>query len=66
MPFKSKAQMGWMFAHHPKMAERWAKHTPDIKSLPEKKPKYRKTHGSAPFTQDEISRGYRKVEMPNG
>jgi len=28
------------------------------------KPKYRKTHGSAPFTQDEISRGYRKVEMP--
>jgi hypothetical protein len=36
MPFRSKAQQRWMFHEHPEMAERWAKHTPDIKSLPEK------------------------------
>lgn len=35
MPFKSKAQQRWMFATHPKMARRWAKETPDIKSLPQ-------------------------------
>ena len=35
MPFKSKRQMRWMFANKPKMAKRWAKKTPDIKSLPE-------------------------------
>jgi hypothetical protein len=37
MPFKSKAQMHWMFAEHPEMAKKWAKHTPNIKKLPEKK-----------------------------
>ena len=37
MPFESKAQQRWMFANKPRMAERWADHTPDIKSLPEKK-----------------------------
>jgi len=36
MPFKSKAQKGWMFANHPKMAERWAHHTKDISALPER------------------------------
>lgn len=36
MPFKSKAQMRWMFANHPEMAKRWAEHTPDIKNLPER------------------------------
>lgn len=35
MPFKSKKQQRWMFANDPKMAKRWAKHTPDIKDLPE-------------------------------
>lgn len=35
MPIKSKAQQRWMFANHPKIAKRWAKHTPDIKNLPE-------------------------------
>jgi hypothetical protein len=35
MPFKSKKQMRWMFATHPKMAKKWAEHTPDAKSLPE-------------------------------
>ena len=35
MPFKSKKQARWMFATHPKMAKKWADHTPDMKSLPE-------------------------------
>lgn len=37
MPFKSKAQMKWMFTNHPFMAKKWAAHTSSIKSLPEKK-----------------------------
>lgn len=37
MPFKSKAQMKWMYANHPQMAARWSEHTPDAKALPEKK-----------------------------
>jgi hypothetical protein len=37
MPFKSKAQQRFMFARHPKMAKKWAKHTKDIGSLPDKK-----------------------------
>lgn len=36
MPFKSKAQMRWMFATKPKMAKRWAKETSNEKKLPEK------------------------------
>lgn len=39
MPFKSKAQMKWMFANEPTMAERWAKETKNIKKLPKKKKK---------------------------
>lgn len=35
MPFKSKKQARWMFATHPKMAKKWAHHTPDMKGLPE-------------------------------
>lgn len=35
MPFASKAQQGFMFAKHPKIAKRWAKHTPDMKHLPQ-------------------------------
>ena len=35
MPFKSKAQLREMFANQPKIAERWAKETPNIKGLPE-------------------------------
>jgi len=34
MPFKSRAQQGMMFATHPKLAKKWAKETPNIKSLP--------------------------------
>jgi hypothetical protein len=26
-PFKSAKQRRWMFANHPKMAKRWAKHS---------------------------------------
>lgn len=36
MPFQSKAQQRYMFAQHPRIAQRWAKETPDIKGLPEK------------------------------
>ncbi len=36
MPFKSKAQQGYMFATMPKTAEKWAKKTKSIKALPEK------------------------------
>lgn len=34
MPFKSKAQQGFMFSQMPKVAKRWAKETPNMKSLP--------------------------------
>ena len=36
MPFKSKAQAGWMFVHKPKMAKKWAEHTSSMKRLPRK------------------------------
>lgn len=36
MPFKSKAQQRWMFATDPKMAKRWAEHTKDFKTLPDR------------------------------
>lgn len=42
MPFKSKAQQKWMFAAEARgevkkgTAERWAKHTKNIKKLPKK------------------------------
>jgi len=34
MPFKSKAQQRMMFAQHPVIAKRFAKETPNMKSLP--------------------------------
>lgn len=46
MPFVSKAQKGWMYAHHQDMAEKWQEHTPKGKKLPEHvgdKPKHKKT-----------------------
>jgi hypothetical protein len=39
MPFQSKAQQGFMFAKHPKIAKRWAKETKDFDDLPAKKGK---------------------------
>ena len=48
MPFKSKAQQKWMFAAEARgevkkgTAERWAKHTKSIKSLPKKVKKSKK------------------------
>ena len=35
-PFKSESQKSWMFANHPAMARRWARHTPNMKSLPKR------------------------------
>ena len=35
MPFKSKAQQGYMFKNMPKIALKWAKHTPDMENLPQ-------------------------------
>lgn len=39
MPFKSKSQMRFMYAKHPKIAARWEKETANEKDLPEKKKK---------------------------
>jgi hypothetical protein len=36
MPFKSLAQMRFMFANHPEMAKEWADKTENIEDLPEK------------------------------
>ena len=36
MPFKSEAQRKFLYARHPKIAERWQAHTPKGKELPEK------------------------------
>ena len=35
MPFKSKAQANEMFANQPEIAKKWAKLTPNLKTLPE-------------------------------
>lgn len=37
MPFQSDAQRRFMYAQHPGIAKRWAKHTPKGENLPEKK-----------------------------
>lgn len=39
MPFKSKAQVAWMFANKPEMAKEFASKTKDFDKLPEKKRK---------------------------
>lgn len=36
MPFKSKAQKGWMYANKPAMAKEWQSETPKWKKLPAK------------------------------
>lgn len=36
MPFKSSSQRRWMHANEPEMAERWERHTPEGKKLPER------------------------------
>jgi hypothetical protein len=62
MPFKSKAQQRFMFAAEERgdvpegTAERWAKHTPDIKKLPEKKDSEKKA-----FIQSFVSTFMSKV-----
>ena len=37
MPFRSKAQMKFLYAKHPEIAKRWAKETPNVEKLPLKK-----------------------------
>jgi hypothetical protein len=37
LPFKSKKQWKWAFAMHKKFAQKWAKETPNYKSLPSDK-----------------------------
>jgi len=37
MPFQSKSQQAYLFMHHPEIAKRWAKETPDMKDLPKHK-----------------------------
>lgn len=38
MPFKSKAQAGYLWARHPDIARRWQSEAPvDVKQLPERK-----------------------------
>ena len=37
MPFKSKAQMRYLYARHPKIARKFAKKTGNVKRLPERK-----------------------------
>lgn len=41
MPFRSKAQMKWMYTTHPTMAKRWSRHTKNIRALPKRKAKKR-------------------------
>ena len=49
MPFKSKAQMREMFANQPEVAKKWAKLTPNPKSLPEHvKPKSKSSQPKKP------------------
>jgi len=36
MPFQSKAQMRFLFAKHPKIAQEFAEKTPNISSLPDR------------------------------
>ena len=56
MPFKSKAQQRFMFATMPKTAEKWAKHTPDIKGLPQhvKKEELEQEHWDHPGCEDKV------------
>jgi hypothetical protein len=42
MPFKSKAQKGWMYANKPEMAKKWTAETPAGTALPKKKKKRKK------------------------
>lgn len=36
MPFKSKAQMRFLYSQHPDIAKRWAKETDALAPLPER------------------------------
>lgn len=42
MPFKSKAQRGWLYANEPEVAKKFQEHTPKGTKLPEKVKKKKK------------------------
>lgn len=58
MPFKSKAQQRFMFATMPKTAEKWAKHTKDIKGLPQhvKQEGLEQEHWDHPGCEDKVGK----------
>lgn len=43
MPFQSEAQRKFLYSNHPKVAKKFAAHTPKDKKLPSKKVKRKKT-----------------------
>lgn len=55
MPFRSKSQQKWIFAHRPQMAKKWANETPSFGSLPEHAPKQPAIHTSAPVNFDKLT-----------
>lgn len=65
MPFKSKSQQKWMFAAEARgevkkgTAERWAKHTKNIKGLPNKVKSKKKVSKKSRLTKA-LSKNYGK------
>jgi len=68
MPFQSKAQQKWMFTAEsrgevPKgTAERWAKHTPDIKGLPARVKKHKTMKSDHPIHKHTSAHDMMSVE----
>jgi len=61
MPFKSKAQMRWMYSQKPEMAKEWASVTPSAEALPERKKngkrkKAKKSKKASPRRRKNVSR----------
>ena len=55
MPFKSKAQRGYLYANEPKVAAEFEKHTPKGAKLPEHVSKMSKAK------KRDLANGYRKA-----
>lgn len=60
MPLKSKAQLGYMFAHYPDMAKEMADKTKDIKKLPDKVTKKETKKDESKYSKDVISLAMKK------
>lgn len=56
MPFKSKAQMKYMFANMPETAREWAHKTKDIKQLPEKVKRHKKASVADKAVEDAVAK----------